>query len=189
MLTIRQNLLETMTGGRPDRFVKQYEFLELITEAPLRERSFATGQDATDGWGITWTWPEGQIGPMPVHNAEQIVIQDVTAWQNDLRVPALNRSERAWAPAIAHAEAVNRDEKYVAVFVAPGLFELGLKEDKLRLQLLVLRAHFARNLQQLLLNGNLVADLLQRFPVSEELLFGQLLMAAHVDLHGISSLC
>ena len=26
MLTIRQNLLETIHGGHPDRFVNQYEF-------------------------------------------------------------------------------------------------------------------------------------------------------------------
>jgi uroporphyrinogen-III decarboxylase len=32
--------------------------------------------------------------------------------------------EEAWAPAVAHAEGVNRDEKFVAVFVAPGLFEM-----------------------------------------------------------------
>ena len=28
MLTKRQNLLETIHGGHPDRFVKQYEFME-----------------------------------------------------------------------------------------------------------------------------------------------------------------
>ena len=28
MLTIRQNLLETIHGGHPDRFVNQYEFLK-----------------------------------------------------------------------------------------------------------------------------------------------------------------
>ena len=30
MLTIRQNLLETIHGGHPDRFVNQYEFLKII---------------------------------------------------------------------------------------------------------------------------------------------------------------
>jgi hypothetical protein len=54
MLTIKQNLLETIQGGQPDRFVKQYEFLELIMEAPLPSLAFAPGQVVTDHWGITW---------------------------------------------------------------------------------------------------------------------------------------
>jgi len=124
MLTIRQNLLETIRGGRPDRFVKQYEFLELVPGAPVRVRAVAPGLDGTDSWGISWTWPEGQIGPMPVHDAEHTVIQDVNTWQNDVRAPAIDCSAEAWAPAVAHAEAVNRDEKFVAVTVAPGLFEM-----------------------------------------------------------------
>lgn len=35
MLTKRQNLIETIRGGNPDRFVKQYEFLNMIMEIPL----------------------------------------------------------------------------------------------------------------------------------------------------------
>ena len=30
MLTKRQNFLETIRGGNPDRFVNQYEFLEML---------------------------------------------------------------------------------------------------------------------------------------------------------------
>ena len=30
MLTIRENLLETIRGGKPDRFVNQYEYMELV---------------------------------------------------------------------------------------------------------------------------------------------------------------
>ena len=30
MLTVRQNLLETIRGGKPDRYVNQYEFMKLI---------------------------------------------------------------------------------------------------------------------------------------------------------------
>jgi hypothetical protein len=35
MLTIKQNLLEVINGGQPDRFVNQYEFMDLIMEAPM----------------------------------------------------------------------------------------------------------------------------------------------------------
>jgi uroporphyrinogen-III decarboxylase len=61
---------------------------------------------------------------MPVHDAEHIVLKDVTQWKDRVHAPAVDCPEETWAPAIAHAEAVNRDEKYVAIFVAPGLFEM-----------------------------------------------------------------
>jgi hypothetical protein len=44
MLTIRQNVLETIKGGHPDRFVKQYEFLEFIMESPLPPLPFKLAQ-------------------------------------------------------------------------------------------------------------------------------------------------
>ena len=39
MLTIKENLLETIKGGNPDRFVNQYEFLGIIMEDPLSQRN------------------------------------------------------------------------------------------------------------------------------------------------------
>ena len=30
MLTKKQNLIETIRGGKPDRFVNQYEYIQLI---------------------------------------------------------------------------------------------------------------------------------------------------------------
>ena len=39
MLTKRQNLMETIKGGKPDRFVKQYEFMNMIFEAGFFRRS------------------------------------------------------------------------------------------------------------------------------------------------------
>ena len=46
MLTIRQNLLETMKGGHPYRFVKQYEFLEIIMVSKLPNLPYT---DSTKG--------------------------------------------------------------------------------------------------------------------------------------------
>ena len=37
MLTIRENFMETIRGGHPDRFVKQYEYQEWIND-PLFPR-------------------------------------------------------------------------------------------------------------------------------------------------------
>ena len=77
MLTKKQNLMEVMKGGTPDRFVNQYEFMNLIMEVPLGVE-FNYGQTWKDHWGITWRWPEGQLGSFPVHDQEFKVLKDIT---------------------------------------------------------------------------------------------------------------
>ncbi len=62
MLTIRENLQETIKGGTPDRFVNQYEFLDIILEAPLKTNP-KLGETIVNEWGVTFSWPEGQLGP------------------------------------------------------------------------------------------------------------------------------
>lgn len=124
MLTTRQNLLETMNGGQPDRFVNQHEFLEFIWEAPVLSVPVVPGKVAKDNWGITWNWPEDQSGPMPVHDEEHTVLRDVTAWKEHVHAPVVEYPEEAWVPAISHAEAIDRNEKYVTLFIFPGLFEM-----------------------------------------------------------------
>ncbi len=123
MLTKRQNLLETINGGNPDRFVNQYEFLNIIMETPTGIE-FRYGETWVDHWGITWQWPEGQLGMFPVHHDGKAVIQDITKWKDVLKKPEILTSDEAWAPAVAHANAVDRNEEYVAGFFAPGIFEM-----------------------------------------------------------------
>ncbi len=123
MLTKRQNLLETIKGGNPDRFVKQYEFMNLIMEAPLGAM-VGPGQTIKNGWGITFTWPEGQLGGFPVHDDEHKVLKDITDWKNQVKAPTVETSDEAWAAAVAHANAVDRNEEFVTAFVAPGIFEM-----------------------------------------------------------------
>ena len=113
-----------MKGGRPDRFVNQFEFLELIMESPLPAWSWIPGENTTDNWGIHWTWPPDQIGPMPVHDKKHTVIKEITSWKNDVHAPAIDYPKDSWTPAIAHAKAVNRDEYFVTSVIGPGLFEM-----------------------------------------------------------------
>lgn len=123
MLTKRQNLMETIKGGNPDRFVNQYEFLEIILEAPLKERP-RLGETITSEWGLTYSWPEDQLGPFPVHDDEHRVVKDITRWRELVKAPSVEFSDERWAPAIAHAESVDRKDKFVTVFFASGTFEM-----------------------------------------------------------------
>ncbi|MFV0438011.1 MAG: uroporphyrinogen decarboxylase family protein [Desulfopila sp.] len=123
MLTKRENLVETIKGGNPDRFVNQYEFMEIIAEAPLRSRPQKGGR-ITNEWGITMDWPEEQIGPFPVHDADHIVLSDVTKWREQVKAPTVIFPEERWEAAVKKAEAVDRRDQYVAVFFASGTFEM-----------------------------------------------------------------
>uniref|UniRef100_UPI00263591C2 hypothetical protein n=1 Tax=uncultured Desulfovibrio sp. TaxID=167968 RepID=UPI00263591C2 len=61
MLTKRQNLLETIRGGSPDRFVNQFEYMDIVYSHPfdLQDPYPAYGQhNVTNSWGITLSWPE-----------------------------------------------------------------------------------------------------------------------------------
>lgn len=123
MLTKRQNLIESIKGGKPDRFVNQFEFLEFIMEAPM-EQDPQPGSELVNGWGVTWRWPEGQIGAFPVHDEAHKVLKDITKWKQQVKAAPYTFSDEEWAPAIAHANAVDRNEKFAAIFVAPGIFEM-----------------------------------------------------------------
>lgn len=123
MLTIKENLLETIKGGTPDRFVKQYEFMEVILEIPGVIMPMP-GQTLKNEWGITFSWPEGQIGMFPVHDDEHRLLKDITKWKEVVKAPPVEFPAEAWKMAIDHAGSVDRKEKYVAAFVAPGIFEM-----------------------------------------------------------------
>ena len=124
MLTKRENLLETIRGGKPDRFVNQFEFLELIYEVPSDAEPIMPGKESLTPWGVTYRWPEGQLGGFPVHDEEHIVLKDITEWEKYVKAPSVIFPEERWEPAIKHANSVDRKDKYVTVFVAPGLFEM-----------------------------------------------------------------
>lgn len=126
MLTKRQNLLETIRGGNPDRFVNQYEFLHLVMANPfaLTNANPKLGEhNKVNAWGVTKSWPEGTPGPFPVHTPDKIVIKDIEDWKSYVKAPNVIFSEAEWEPFIKEAESVDRSEYFVAPFIAPGIFE------------------------------------------------------------------
>lgn len=124
MLTRKQNLLETMHGGNPDRFVNQYEAFGIVLGSPAGGGMIMPGTSGKNPWGVTFQWPEGFPGMMPVHDDEHLVIKDITRWRDYVTVPPLIFPDEAWAPFIAQAQAIDRNEQYVMPMVAPGIFEM-----------------------------------------------------------------
>ena len=126
MLTKRQNMLETIRGGKPDRFVNQYEALHIVMSDPynMTDPYPEYGQhNVVNSWGVTISWPKGTPGGFPVHDDAHIVCKDITRWRETVKAPNLIFPESAWEEAIREVEAVDRSEYFVAPFVAPGIFE------------------------------------------------------------------
>lgn len=124
MLTKKENLLETIKGGNPDRFVNQYEFLEVLLDIPISITMVTPGKEIKNEWGITFRWPEGQIGGFPVQDDGHIVLKDITQWEKYVKAPSVIAPEEKWEEAIKHANSVDRKDKYVTPFIAPGIFEM-----------------------------------------------------------------
>ncbi|MDR1904274.1 MAG: uroporphyrinogen decarboxylase [Treponema sp.] len=131
MLTRRQNFLETIRGGKPDRFVKQYEALQLLmgpnyaagNPISAASASPAPGGEAVNAWGVTVRWVEGHPGPFPVHDAAHKVLKDATKWKDVVRMPKTDYPDEAWEPYIKIAEAVDKKEYFSTVTFFCGVFE------------------------------------------------------------------
>lgn len=124
MLTPRQNLLETMHGGKPDHFVNQFEPFALVMGSPMSSKMPAYGEhNVKDNWGVTRSWPIGTPGAFPVHDAEHIVIKDISNWRDYVKAPEVITAPEAWKPFAEKAAAIDRSKYYVTTFYAPGLFE------------------------------------------------------------------
>lgn len=126
MLTAKQNLMETIHGGNPDRFVNQYEFIKTFRIDPFSVASKTPKKgehNVVNAWGVTRSFPEGTPGPFPVHTPDKIVIKDIEDWKSYVKAPSVLFDEADWEPVIKATEEVDRKEYFVAPFVAPGIFE------------------------------------------------------------------
>lgn len=124
MLTVKENLKEVLVGGNPDRFVKQFEYMQMIMSVPSCRIKPAIGEEVVNEWGVTIRWPEGQLGSFPVHDADHILLKDVTEWKEYVKAPNVVFPASDWEKAISDAKAVDHDNQYVTAFIAPGVFEL-----------------------------------------------------------------
>ena len=122
-------MMETIKGGNPDRFVKQYEALAFVLTTPYQMQypmmPAKPGDDpVVCGWGYTNAWPAGQAGAFPVHDEEHIVCPDITRWREFVKAPDISYTAEDWKQCLEDISKIDRNEQMVAAFVAPGLFEM-----------------------------------------------------------------
>ncbi len=131
MLNAKENFLETLKkGGKPDRFVRQFEGTAFLPGDPVnnfvrgnRHPGMAPMQDL---WGTTILWPEDSIGAMPHVTEENKVVRDITCWRNFTKVPDLIANcsaESLWGPYLERAAKVDRGEALLMMFAPTGVFE------------------------------------------------------------------
>ena len=124
-LTPRQNFIEMMKGGKPERFVKQFEAFGILFTAAYRDRNFPKrGEvDKVSNWGVTVSWAADQPGAFPVHTPQTIVCKNIEEWREYVIAPSLKLSEAEWEKDIEAMERIDRSSQWVMPFVAPGIFE------------------------------------------------------------------
>ena len=125
MLTARQNLLETIKGGNPDRLVNQYEPFSLQSSPFALHNPNPTkgGPEVVNAWGVTRAYPSNVPGAFPVHTPDKIVIQDIEHWRDYVKFPELNFTDEEWDMFKKKYDAVDRDKAFATAMFAPGLFE------------------------------------------------------------------
>jgi len=126
MLTPKENFIETIKGGRPDRFVNQFEYVNMIFD-PIVFGALGTitpGDSAINNWGVTIVFPEGAPGPMPVHTHDKIVIKDITNWKNEIRMQDPHSiPPEAWIPFDEMSKRENPENYLNACLVGPGILD------------------------------------------------------------------
>lgn len=124
MLTKRENAIETIRGGRPDRLVNQYEYLALMVGGyPGKSPVLKRGETAKNEWGVTYSWPEDSPAKMPICDSGHVVVKDIENWRSYVKAPSLDWKREDWQPYIDAAGKVDRDDRFVTAYIAPGVFE------------------------------------------------------------------
>jgi uroporphyrinogen-III decarboxylase len=125
-LTKKQNLLKTIGKGEPERFVNQYEpFAMPLGLDPLSQSSpmHRQGETWVDPWGVIYTWQTGSPGAMPVHEKDTILLKDIREWRTTIKPPNLEFPEDLWQSILEFSGKVDREDQFLTMAVAPGLFE------------------------------------------------------------------
>lgn len=128
MLSKKDNFLETIKGGKPDRFVKQFESFAVDRADPVsafvRGERYSGMSPSYDAWGTRIIWPTGEPGATP--DPAYKVIEDITEWRDFVKIPDLIANcsaEPLWAPYIERALKTDRSEQMTMMLAPTGVFE------------------------------------------------------------------
>jgi uroporphyrinogen-III decarboxylase len=119
-------MLEAIRGGKPDRFVNQFEALEFIWGDPFTKRNMGMlrpGGEIVNAWGVTIRFQENTPGPFPVHDDAHKVLKDVTKWRETVKFPSLDFPQAEWDACKAEVDKIDRTEKLASAMIAPGVFD------------------------------------------------------------------
>ncbi|NLG10193.1 MAG: methyltransferase [Coriobacteriaceae bacterium] len=122
MLTLRENALAILHGKQPDKyddFMNAMQFL--LDPIWLADRVPQDGEFHKDSWGVTKCFLPGAPGPHPHITPENIVCKNIEEWEKYVIAPDIDALD--WTDAREQASQINRDEKFVGLFSATGIFE------------------------------------------------------------------
>ncbi len=125
MLTIKENLWETIRGQSPDRFVNQYSFMGFLGD-PVRKAAgcaLKQGEEGRNGWGVKICFPEGTPGQFPLCEGEDKLLKDITRWKEVIKAPPTQFSSSQWEPYLKEARSIDRNQVFATAYVGNGIFE------------------------------------------------------------------
>lgn len=126
MLTERENYLQTVRYGKPDRIVVQWGPLVPIMNDPCMKflrGNRVKGTNTIDKWGTHVHWPMDQVAAMPHVTEETKVIKDITRWREYTKAPDLVANATDWTDALELIKTVDRKENMTMSFMGTGMFE------------------------------------------------------------------
>ncbi len=80
--------------GQPDRQLDQYEGFYMALGDPVMRYLNANrkrGTTSIDRWGVSIFFGENAPGPIPVHNKDVTVLQDITKWKEIVKAPEIEK--------------------------------------------------------------------------------------------------
>lgn len=124
MLSLKENVVETLKNGNPDSFVNGWEpFPQVWDPVFFYMCPVSPGHTAVNPWGTTLHWGVNEPGVMPIINEENKVCPDITEWQKYCKAPDIENIPFDWSQAKGAADKVRAENKFVMSWNVTGVFE------------------------------------------------------------------
>lgn len=124
MLSLKENVLETLKNGKPDAFVNEWEpFPQVWEPITTYMQPLQPGQTIVNPWGVTIYWGEHEPGAMPIVNDQTKVCPDVTQWRKYCKAPDIENAVLDWTQAQSDTAKFRAEGKLPMVWIFTGLFE------------------------------------------------------------------